>query len=74
MKGNSYSLNKIYKDPQLIALTNRIRFLKNKNKKMALPELVNCTHDAISKVSTATSKERETKRRSLIIDVDKTPE
>jgi hypothetical protein len=74
MKENSRSLNKMYGDPQLVVLTNRIRFLKAKNKKMALPEVINCTQDAISKVSTAASKEREPKRRSLIIEMNKDAE
>jgi hypothetical protein len=37
MKENSKSLNRIYGDPQLIAVKTRIRFIHNKQQHMRLP-------------------------------------
>ena len=44
MKTNSQSLNKIYGDPQLLAINNRIQFIKSKHSNMKLPlsTLDNC--------------------------------
>ena len=37
MKGDSLSINRIYGDPQLLALNNRVKYIKNKQNKARLP-------------------------------------
>lgn len=37
MKGTSVSLNKIYGDRQILALNNRVQYIKNRNCQFKLP-------------------------------------
>ena len=69
MKGSCLSLNRIYGDPQLLALNNRIKFLKTKNSNMRLPvDITNISEEQSVAGDALNRKEKLIKRKSMILE------
>lgn len=69
MKGSCLSLNRIYGDPQLLALNTRIKFLKTKSNNMRLPvEISNISEGQSVSGDAFDRKEKLIKRKSMILE------
>lgn len=65
MKTSSQSLNRIYGDPQLRTLSNRIKFIQSKHSKLYLPEVINCSEE-VTKESISNSQDKPHSRKSML--------